>query len=73
MQQNERATGRGTGANRTALGLRQAREIRNEAVEPMADEEADDTAKQAEADKARDVTMTESATRTEMGAAASNE
>jgi hypothetical protein len=73
MQPKERETGEGTGANRTALGIMQARDIRNEAGEPMADGEADDTGEKAVAEEERDVTMTETAGETEMGAAASND
>jgi hypothetical protein len=63
MQLKERETGGGTGANRTALGIRQAR----------ADGEADDTGEKAVAEEERDMTMTETAGETEMGAAASND
>jgi hypothetical protein len=73
MQPKERETGGGTKANRTALGIRQARDIRNEAAEAMTEGEADDTGENAVAEEERDVTMTETAGETEMGAAASND
>ena len=73
MRPKQRETGGGTGAKSTALGVRQARDIRNEAGERMADKEADDTGEKAMAEEDRDVTMTETAGETKMGAAASNE
>jgi hypothetical protein len=73
MQPKERETGGGTGANRTALGIRQARDIKNEAGEPMADGEADDIGEKAVAEEKRDVSMTETTGETEMGAAASSD
>jgi hypothetical protein len=73
MQLKERETGGGTGANRTPLGIRQGRDIRNEAGEPMADGKADDTWEKAVAEEERDVTITETSGETEMRAAASND
>jgi hypothetical protein len=73
IQPKERETGGGTGANRTALGIRQARDIRNEAREPMADAEADDTMEKVVAEEEIDVTMTETTGETEIGSAASND
>jgi len=73
MQPKERETGGGTGANRTAIGVARARDTRNEAGEPMANGEADDTGQKALAEEERDVTMTETSGETEMGAAASND
>jgi hypothetical protein len=72
MQPKERETGGGTGANRTALGISQARDIRNNTGEPMADREADNTWEKGVAEEERDVTMTETAGETKMGAASSN-
>jgi len=64
-----------TGANRVALGTRQARGIRDDEGEPMADEEADDTREKEGAKGERDVMMAETAweIEIEMGAAASND
>ena len=73
MQPKERETAGGTGANRTALGIRQGRNIRNEVGEWMADGEADDTGEKAVMEEERDVTMTETTGETEMGATASND
>ena len=61
MQPNGRETREVTGANRVALGTRQAENTRNGAGEPMADEEDGDngemTMEGAEVEK--DVTMSE--------------
>jgi hypothetical protein len=73
MQLKEREMGGGTGANRSALGIRQAKDITNEAGEPIADGEADNTGEKVVAEEERDVTVTETARETEMGAAASND
>jgi len=73
MQPKERETGGGTGANKPALGIRQARDIRNEAAERMVDGEADDTGEMAVMEDDRDVNMTETARETEMGATASHD
>jgi hypothetical protein len=66
-----------TGANRVALGTRQARGIRDDEGEPMADEEADDTREKEGAKGEGDVIMAETAgeieIEIEMGAAASND
>jgi len=64
-----------TGANRVALGTRQARGIRYDEGEPMADEEADDTRQQEGGKGERDGIMAETAgeIEIEMGAAASND
>ena len=66
-----------TGANRVALGTRQARGIRDDEGEPMADEEADDRREKEGAKGEGDVIMAETAGKIEieieMGAAASND
>jgi hypothetical protein len=66
-----------TGANRVALGTRQARGIRDDEGEPMADEEVDDTREKEGAKGEGDVIMAETAgeieIEIEMGAAASND
>jgi hypothetical protein len=64
-----------TGANRVALGMGQARGIRDNEGQPMADEEADDTREKERAKREEDVIRAESAgeIKIEMGAAASND
>ena len=64
-----------TGANRLALGTRQARGITDDKGEPMADEEADDTRETEGAKGERDEVMAETAgeIEIEMGAASSND
>jgi hypothetical protein len=66
-----------TGASRVALGSRQARGIRDDDGEPMANEEADDTREQEGAKGEGDLIMAETPgeieIKIEMGAAASND
>jgi len=65
-----------TGANSVALSARQARGIRDNEEEPMADKEADDHAREKEGVKGeREVIMAETAGEIEidMGAVASND
>jgi hypothetical protein len=64
-----------TGANRVALGTRQARGIGDDEGDPMADEEADDTREKEGAKGEVDVIMAETSAEIEieMGAATSND
>ena len=64
-----------TGANRVQLGTRQARGIRDDEGEPMANEEPYDTRQEEGVKGERDVIMAETAGQIEieMGAAASND
>jgi hypothetical protein len=73
MHQKEREKGRATGANRKALGIRQGRDIRNEAVKPTPEEYADHTREKVVVEEEKDVRMTETAGQTEMGASTSND
>ena len=75
VQPSGRETREVTGANRVALGTRQARDITNGEGEPTADEEQGETGEMemegTEVEK--DVTMSETTAEIEMGAAASND
>jgi len=64
-----------TGANRVALGTRQARDITNGEGEPTADEEQGETGEmEMEGTQVeKEVTMSETTAEIEMGAAASND
>jgi hypothetical protein len=75
VQPNGRETREVPGANRVALGTRQARDTRkNEGEgEPTADEEQGDTGEMEGAEMEKAVTMSETTTEIEMGAAASND
>jgi len=73
MQPKEPETGGETGDNRTALRSMQARDLKNEAGQPMANWEAEDAEEKAVAEEERDVTMTETAGETEMGTATAND
>jgi len=72
----DQASPRGvTGANRVAMGTRQARGISDDEGEPMADKEADETRGKEGVKGRRDVMMAETAGEIEigMGDAASND
>jgi len=64
-------TGRATGANRVGVSAWKTRDTRNQEGQPMAEEEY--TGQRDVAQEERDVTRTETAGNTELGAAASND
>ena len=66
-----RETGSVTGVKSVAPGTRQTRDRRTQEGEPIAEEEY--TGEREAVEDERDVTMTETAGETEMGAAASND
>jgi hypothetical protein len=71
MRLTERELVGRTGANRTAHAIRLARDIRNDAGEPLADGEVDDTREKAVAEEEMDVNMTEIAGEIKMASTAS--